>query len=178
MICGGPFSAVFRWTIRLMTLCVRFIAQRLRQIGILKHIAAKAGTGPAPCRATHPVPSGCRPCCRACDLRPEPAASRRCGGTGPLYLLIDSTGVKSESEGEWNARKHPSHRNRVSTAGQWVGSNGASGAGYTLEVTRKHWKRGLSRSPAATSEMLPCCRNFRTKSLPIRSSAVSRQTGV
>ena len=84
------------------------------------------------------------------------------GGTGPLHLHVDSTGVKSEGEGEgaWNARKHPSHRNRVSTAGQWAGPNGASGAGYTLEVTRKHWKRGLSRSPAATSGMLPCCRNF------------------
>ena len=31
------------------------------------------------------------------------------GGTGPLNLLIDSTGIKSEGEGEWNARKHPSH---------------------------------------------------------------------
>jgi hypothetical protein len=28
------------------------------------------------------------------------------GGTGPLNLLIDSTGIKSEGEGEWNARKH------------------------------------------------------------------------
>ena len=27
-------------------------------------------------------------------------------GTGPLNLLIDSTGVKAEGEGEWNARKH------------------------------------------------------------------------
>lgn len=28
------------------------------------------------------------------------------GGTGPLNLMIDSTGIKSEGEGEWNARKH------------------------------------------------------------------------
>ena len=28
------------------------------------------------------------------------------GGTGPVNLLIDSTGIKSEGEGEWNARKH------------------------------------------------------------------------
>ena len=27
------------------------------------------------------------------------------GGSGPLNLLIDSTGIKAESEGEWNARK-------------------------------------------------------------------------
>lgn len=26
------------------------------------------------------------------------------GSTGPLNLLIDSTGIKSEGEGEWNAR--------------------------------------------------------------------------
>ena len=26
------------------------------------------------------------------------------GGTGPLNLLIDSTGIKAEGEGEWNAR--------------------------------------------------------------------------
>jgi hypothetical protein len=25
---------------------------------------------------------------------------------GPLHLLIDSTGIKVEGEGEWNARKH------------------------------------------------------------------------
>ncbi len=28
-----------------------------------------------------------------------------CGGTGPLKLLIDSTGIKAEGEGEWNIRK-------------------------------------------------------------------------
>ncbi|MCU0905722.1 MAG: IS5 family transposase, partial [Tabrizicola sp.] len=28
------------------------------------------------------------------------------GSEGPLYLLIDSTGIKVEGEGEWNARKH------------------------------------------------------------------------
>jgi len=28
------------------------------------------------------------------------------GSKGPLHLLIDSTGIKVEGEGEWNARKH------------------------------------------------------------------------
>ena len=28
------------------------------------------------------------------------------GAKGPLHLLIDSTGIKVEGEGEWNARKH------------------------------------------------------------------------
>jgi hypothetical protein len=32
-----------------------------------------------------------------------------CGSKGPLNLLIDSTGIKAEGEGEWNARKHSSH---------------------------------------------------------------------
>ena len=28
------------------------------------------------------------------------------GSDGPLHLLIDSTGIKGEGEGEWNARKN------------------------------------------------------------------------
>lgn len=35
------------------------------------------------------------------------------GSTGPLNLLIDSTGIKSEGEGEWNARKHGGPRRRI-----------------------------------------------------------------
>ena len=35
------------------------------------------------------------------------------GGTGPLTLLIDSTGIKSEGEGEWNARKHGGQKRRI-----------------------------------------------------------------
>ncbi|MFA3920493.1 IS5 family transposase [Ruegeria hyattellae] len=34
------------------------------------------------------------------------------GGTGPLNLLIDSTGIKAEGEGEWNARKHGGPKRR------------------------------------------------------------------
>jgi hypothetical protein len=29
-----------------------------------------------------------------------------CGSKGPLNLPVDSTGIKAEGEGEWNARKH------------------------------------------------------------------------
>jgi hypothetical protein len=29
------------------------------------------------------------------------------GGTGPLNLLIDSTDIKSEGDGEWNVSKYP-----------------------------------------------------------------------
>lgn len=34
-------------------------------------------------------------------------------GTGPLNLLIDSTGIESEGEGEWNARKHGGPKRRT-----------------------------------------------------------------
>ena len=35
------------------------------------------------------------------------------GGRGPLNLLIDSTGIKAEGEGEWNARKHGGPKRRI-----------------------------------------------------------------
>ena len=35
------------------------------------------------------------------------------GSQGPLHLLIDSTGIKVEGEGEWNARKHGGSKRRV-----------------------------------------------------------------
>ena len=35
------------------------------------------------------------------------------GSDGPLNLLIDSTGIKAEGEGEWNARKHGGAKRRV-----------------------------------------------------------------
>ena len=35
------------------------------------------------------------------------------GSSGPLDLLIDSTGIKAEGEGEWNARKHGGPKRRL-----------------------------------------------------------------
>jgi len=35
------------------------------------------------------------------------------GSTGPLNLLVDSTGIKAEGEGEWNARKHGGPKRRI-----------------------------------------------------------------
>ena len=35
------------------------------------------------------------------------------GSAGPLNLLIDSTGIKAEGEGEWNARKHGGPKRRL-----------------------------------------------------------------
>lgn len=35
------------------------------------------------------------------------------GSAGPLHLLVDSTGIKAEDEGEWNARKHGGPKRRL-----------------------------------------------------------------
>ena len=35
------------------------------------------------------------------------------GAQGPLHLLIDSTGIKAEGEGEWHARKHGGPKRRL-----------------------------------------------------------------
>lgn len=35
------------------------------------------------------------------------------GSAGRLHLLIDSTGIKAEGEGEWNARKHGGSKRRL-----------------------------------------------------------------
>jgi hypothetical protein len=35
------------------------------------------------------------------------------GSSGPLHLLIDSTGIKAEGAGEWNARKHGGPKRRL-----------------------------------------------------------------
>ena len=35
------------------------------------------------------------------------------GSRGPLHLLVDSTGIKVEGEGEWHARKHGGPKRRV-----------------------------------------------------------------
>jgi hypothetical protein len=35
------------------------------------------------------------------------------GSRGPLHLLVDSTGIKDEGEGEWHARKHGGAKRRL-----------------------------------------------------------------
>lgn len=35
------------------------------------------------------------------------------GSDGPLHLLIDSTGIKVEGEGEWHSRKHGASKHRI-----------------------------------------------------------------
>ena len=55
------------------------------------------------------------------------------GSQGPLHLLVDSTGIKVEGEGEWHARKHggPKRRVRHGRSDQW--RDMAHGARSTLE---------------------------------------------
>ena len=59
------------------------------------------------------------------------------GGAGPLYLLIDATGIKAEGEGEWNARKHAGQRN-------------ALGVNCISVWMKKHWRSARLVSRQAT----------------------------
>ena len=59
------------------------------------------------------------------------------GSNGPLHLLIDSTGIKVEGEGEWNARKHGGSKRRG-----WrkihLGIDEGTLEGRALAVTASH----------------------------------------
>jgi len=91
---------------------------------------------------------------------------------GPLHLLIDSTGIKVEGEGEWNARKHPSRDIALQCpAGQGAGPNGASGVRSISVSTNRRWKSERSRSQAVTLGMHQCCPNCSTRSRAIRTLA-------
>ena len=90
------------------------------------------------------------------------------GSQGPLHLLIDSTGIKVEGEGEWNARKHGGQKRRVwrkihirCPAGEWnIRREGGS--------TSKRWKFEPLKSPAVKSATPPCCRSCSTRSRPTK----------
>ena len=80
------------------------------------------------------------------------------GGTGPVNLLIDSTGIKAKGEGEWNARKHGGPKRRIWRK-IYIGIDKE-----TLEV------RSIGASPPAMSVTRQCCRSCSVKSQPIRPS--------
>ena len=102
----------------------------------------------------------------------------------------DSTGIKAEGEGEWNARKPPSRTCHACAAGQRVAPSGASGARYTSlavrvmhsmiprgELMRKRWKFGRLMSPVAISATPPYYRNCWTRPERIRTSRRSQPAG-
>ena len=91
------------------------------------------------------------------------------GGTGALNLPIDSTGIKSEGEGEWNACPPP-RTCHACAAGQRAARNAGLGARYTLGPTKRHWRFGRWRSRPATSVTLPCCPSCSAKSRQPRTS--------
>jgi hypothetical protein len=67
------------------------------------------------------------------------------GSTKPLHLLVDSTGIKTEGEGEWNAASPLSGIAAQYPAGQRVGLNGGCGARYILGSMRKRCRYLQSR---------------------------------
>ena len=77
---------------------------------------------------------------------------------GPLHLLIDSTGIKFEGDGEWHARKHGPSKRR-----QWrklhIAVNEETLEIRAVEVTGA----GVGDAPCSPS----CCRKFhRTRTSP------------
>jgi len=58
------------------------------------------------------------------------------GSDGPLHLLVDSTGIKAEGEGEWHARKPLSYM-QACVAGQREAPNAVYGVRYTSALTSK-----------------------------------------
>ena len=92
------------------------------------------------------------------------------GGAGPLSLLIDSTGIKSDGEGNLRVKAN-------GTPASMVTRSVGFGARYTSGSTKKHWRFGPLRSRPAISATRRCYLSCWTKSLPIKTSAASPQTG-
>jgi hypothetical protein len=92
------------------------------------------------------------------------------GTNSPLHLLADSTGIKAEGEGEWNARKHGGAKRRVrhGRSDQW--RDMAHGARSTSGSMKRRWKSGRPSASQATSAMRPCCLNCSTRP-PARETA-------
>ena len=65
------------------------------------------------------------------------------GGSGPLHLLIDTTGIKAEGEGG-------------GTRANMAGQRSACGASFISAWTRKHWRSAGLASPQAMSAMPRC----------------------
>ena len=86
------------------------------------------------------------------------------GGSGSLHLLIDATGIKAESEGEWNARKLGGSRKRL-----WRKLH--------LGMDEETLKPAPSRSRQATSATPLFCPTCWARSRPTRRLPQSPLTG-
>lgn len=64
------------------------------------------------------------------------------GSKGPLHLLIDSTGIKAEGEGEWHTRKHGPSKPR-----QWRKVHIGIDAD-TLEIRAIHCRQAIAQQSA------------------------------
>jgi Transposase DDE domain len=83
----------------------------------------------------------------------------RRSGTGPLRLLVDSTGLKLGGAGEWLVEKHSTSRRR-SWRKLHLGRDGESGEIVAIELTRK--KRSMTprgRAHCSTRSPIPSRRS-------------------
>lgn len=87
------------------------------------------------------------------------------GSSGPLHLLIDSTGIKAEGE-------------RNGTHVSMAAPNAAFGARSTSGLMKKHWKYVPSRSPVAASVTHPCYLTCSIRSHRAKRLAVSLEMGL
>ena len=76
---------------------------------------------------------------------------RRRLGTGPLHLLVDSTGVKLGGAGEWLVEKHGTSRRR-SWRKLHIGIDGDSGEIVAIELTKREVDDG-SRTGALLDQL-------------------------
>jgi hypothetical protein len=83
--------------------------------------------------------------------RTLPVPLRRRLGTGPLHLLVDSTGVKLGGAGEWLVEKHGTSRRR-SWRKLHIGIDGDSGEIVAIELTKKEVDDG-SRTGALLDQL-------------------------
>ena len=70
----------------------------------------------------------------------------RRSGTGPLHLLVDSTGLKLGGAGEWLVEKHGTSRRR-SWRKLHLGVDAESGEIVAIELTRKEIDDATRRAP-------------------------------
>jgi hypothetical protein len=98
------------------------------------------------------------------------------GSKGPLHLLIDSTGIKVEGEGEWHARKHGGAKRRV-----WrkihLGIDEETLEVRAVEITGSHIGDGERRSATGSSASRTFCQTCSARSRQTRKSAASQQMG-